>query len=308
MEKKKTLFFYLIFYFLNFSNLQSNIESSIILKVDRKIVTNFDVKNKILSTLIIAGNEINQENINKLKSQTLDNLVFFKLKEIELENYNFKINNQQLNSSINLLAKNDLKKLKKDFKKYGLDYDLWKNEIAVELKWQQFIYSKYAKKIEIDIETIDLEVDKIIQNTFNQEVNLSEIEILQNEKISNDELISKIIKEIDINGFEATALNFSIADSSSQKGRLGWINLNILSNKILNSLENLTPGQITKPIIQPNSIIFLKLNSKRNIEKADIDKENLKKKLVAQKQNELFNLYSRSHLSKLKNNALIQYK
>lgn len=309
MIKKKILFFYLIFCFLNFTNLQSSIESSIIVKVDRKIVTNFDVKNKILSTLIVAGSEVNQENINKLKNQTLENLIFIKLKEIELEKFNFKVDNQRLNSNINLLAKNDLKKLKNDFNKYGLDYDLWKNEIEIELKWQQFIYSRYAKKIEIDIESINLELDKIVQTSFEyQEINLSEIEILQNENISNDELISKIFKEIDINGFETTALNFSIADSSSQKGSLGWINSNILSKKILNSLKNLKPGQVGKPIIQTNSILFLKLNSKRNTGKASSDREALKKKLIAQKQNDLFNLYSRSHLSKLRNNVLIQYK
>lgn len=309
MIKKKILFFYLIICFLNFTNLQSSIESSIIVKVDRKIVTNFDVKNKILSTLIIAGSEVNQENINKLKNQTLENLIFIKLKEIELEKFNFKVDNQRLNSNINLLAKNDLKKLKNDFNKYGLDYDLWKNEIEIELKWQQFIYSRYAKKIEIDIESINLELDKLVQTSFEyQEINLSEIEILQNENISNDELISKIFKEIDINGFETTALNFSIADSSSQKGSLGWINSNILSKKILNSLKNLKPGQVGKPIIQTNSILFLKLNSKRNTGKASSDREALKKKLIAQKQNDLFNLYSRSHLSKLRNNVLIQYK
>ncbi len=309
MIKKKILFFYLIICFLNFTNLQSSIESSIIVKVDRKIVTNFDVKNKILSTLIIAGSEVNQENINKLKNQTLENLIFNKLKEIELEKFNYKVDNQRLNSNINLLAKNDLKKLKNDFNKYGLDYDLWKNEIEIELKWQQFIYSRYAKKIEIDIESINLELDKIVQTSFEyQEINLSEIEILQNENISNDELISKIFKEIDINGFETTALNFSIADSSSQKGSLGWINSNILSKKILNSLKNLKPGQVGKPIIQTNSILFLKLNSKRNTGKASSDREALKKKLIAQKQNDLFNLYSRSHLSKLRNNVLIQYK
>ena len=89
---------------------------------------------------------------------------------------------------------------------------------------------------------------------------------------------------------------------------MGWINSNILSKKILNSLKNLKPGQVGKPIIKTNSILFLKLNSKRNTGKASSDREALKKKLIAQKQNDLFNLYSRSHLSKLRNNVLIQYK
>ena len=73
-------------------------------------------------------------------------------------------------------------------------------------------------------------------------------------------------------------------------------------------LKNLKPGQVSKPIIQTNSILFIKLNSERILENNDIDEELLKKNLIRRKQDELFNLYSRSHLSKLKNNSLIEYK
>jgi len=308
MKKNIFFIFYIVFFFSLTNNLYSKLETSIIVKIDRKIITNFDVKNKILSTLIIAGDEISQENINKLKSQTLDSLIFLKLKEIELERLNLKISDQRLNESINRIARNNKQKLKSDFKNYGLDYNLWKKEIETELKWQQFIYSKYSKKIEIDDSLINEEMKKIIQSNFNEEeVNLSEIEVFQSEKVSNEDLISKINKEIELNGFETTAMNYSISDSASEKGGLGWINLSILSKKITDTLKDLKPGQIGKPIIQTNSILFLKLNSIRNSKKK-IDKEVLKKNLISRKQNELFNLYSRSHLSKLKNNSLIQYQ
>ncbi len=308
MKKNILLIFYIVFFFSLTNNLYSKVETSIIVKIDRKIITNFDVKNKILSTLIIAGDEISQENIDKLKSQTLDSLIFLKLKEIELEKFNLKISDQRLNESVNRITRNNKQKLKSDFKNYGLDYNLWMKEIETELKWQQFIYSKYSKKIEIDDSTINEEMKKIIQSNSNEEeVNLSEIEVFQSEKVSNESLISKINKEIELNGFETTAMNYSISGSASEKGSLGWINLSILSKKINDTLKDLKPGQIGKPIIQTNSILFLKLNSIRNSKK-NIDKEVLKKNLVSRKQNELFNLYSRSHLSKLKNNSVIQYQ
>ena len=97
MKKNIFFIFYIVFFFSLTNNLYSKLETSIIVKIDRKIITNFDVKNKILSTLIIAGDEISQENINKLKSQTLDSLIFLKLKEIELERLNLKISDQRLN-------------------------------------------------------------------------------------------------------------------------------------------------------------------------------------------------------------------
>ena len=67
-------------------------------------------------------------------------------------------------------------------------------------------------------------------------------------------------------------------------------------------------GEISEPIMRQNSILFLKINETR-IEKLDKKSiSNLQKKIINQKKNELFNLYSMSHLSKLKNNSLIEYK
>ena len=67
-------------------------------------------------------------------------------------------------------------------------------------------------------------------------------------------------------------------------------------------------GEVSKPIKQQNSVIFLKLNDKRSAKLKELDKMKLRKDLIVQKKNELFNLYSRSHLSKLKNTSLIEYR
>ena len=70
----------------------------------------------------------------------------------------------------------------------------------------------------------------------------------------------------------------------------------------------MTKGEISKPIKRQNSVLFLKINDTR-IDKLDKKSiANLEKKIINQKKNELFNLYSISHLSKLKNNSLIEYK
>ena len=67
-------------------------------------------------------------------------------------------------------------------------------------------------------------------------------------------------------------------------------------------------GDVTKPIKRQNSILILKLVDKSKTKKNEINLENLKKNVLNQKKNELFNLYSNSHLSKLKNSTLIEYK
>ena len=79
MIKKKVLFIFILFFISSFSN--AKIENNIILKVENEIITNYDIKNKILRTLILSGQEINQNNINFLKEQSLNDLIFQNLKK-----------------------------------------------------------------------------------------------------------------------------------------------------------------------------------------------------------------------------------
>lgn len=303
--------FIIFIIFLNsffFNNLKSNIGNKIILKVDNEIVTNFEVKNKILRTLIFSGEEINQLNIDSIKGSVLNNLIDLKLKKIQLEKLNFEIDNQSIFNYITSMSKKSISDLKIIFNNYNLDFDLLVEEIEIDLKWQQFILKNYANKIEIDENEITAEIEKIIQSKDkSKEVNLSEIEFFKKEN-SNDMYIEKIFKEINQNGFETAALKFSVSNTSSQKGLLGWMNTSVLSENIINELKNLKVGEISKPIIQKDSILILKLNSERFVNRNNINKKNLKKNLINKRQNEMFNLFSRSHLSKLKNNYLIEYK
>ena len=45
----------------------SQINNKIILQVENEIITSYEIKNKILTTLFLANQDINQPNIDKLK-------------------------------------------------------------------------------------------------------------------------------------------------------------------------------------------------------------------------------------------------
>ena len=163
-------------------------------------------------------------------------------------------------------------------------------------------------KILINESVIDIELKNIIANkAFIEEYHLSEIEIeIENRDINQAQLI-EILEKIKNEGFEVAALKYSISDSAQNKGDIGWINSNSLSDDIYNKISKLKSGEISDPIKRQSSFLILKVNDKRKLD-SDINEKELKASLINQKKNELFNLYSRSHLSKLKNTSLIEYK
>lgn len=299
----------IIYVLLGFNGeLIASINNKIVLKVENEIITEFEIKNKILSTLLISNQTINQQNINQLKAQSLDSLILTRLKKIELSKYNFKNDSNELNLYLNKISSKKPLELKKIFEINNIDFDLFSEEIEIQLKWQKLIYNLYSEKIKIDENEILNEVREIhsLQKEM-YEYRLSEIEVL-NDNENFNKIVTDLKQKIDTLGFENTALKFSISGSNIKQGDLGWIRSTSLSENIYKLVSSLKVGEVSKPIKQTNSILLLKLVDKK---KASFEKSNfddLKKSLINRKKNDLFNLYSRSHLSKLKNSSFIEYK
>ena len=286
-----------------------SIENKIIAKVDNSVLTSHELKNKIRVTLILSDQEINQNNINKIKSNVLTSLLNLKIKKLELEKYKVDIKKIDANNHLSTISSNNIIGLKEKFIRNNLDFNLFLSEVKTELAWRQFIFNMYNSKVNVDGKDIDFELAKIIENkTIIEEYKISEIEIFVEKGVQNDNQINFIIEQIQTIGFENTAEKFSISASSTNKGDLGWINSRSFSKKIYEIVKNMKPGDISRPIRNPNSILFLKLIDKKKSQSNEIDKDEIKNRLIKQKKNELFNLYSNSHLSKLKNNTLIEYK
>jgi len=293
-----------LFYILFNGNLYSNLNNKILIKVEDKVITNFDIKNKIISSLILSGQEINQTNINKLKEQTINHLIQLRLKEMEILKYNLKTDQLKLNSYLLSISKGNIKKLENSFKNNGGDYEIFKEEIVTELKWQKLIYLLYSKKIQIDQNLVESELKNLIEKQENiEEFKISEIEIVSNEKFLFD-----LIEQINEIGFRASAIKFSIAPSSTNGGEIGWVNGKSMNKEIYNIVSKMKIGNVSKPIRKQESFIILKLLDKKNTKIKTENISRLKKQIVDQQKNDLFNLFSRSHLSKIKNLSMIEYK
>ena len=307
MIAKSNLFFVIILtLFYNFEVYAQNIK--IIVKVENELITSYDIKNKIISTLILNNKEITQKNIDNLKKISLDILIQNRLKKIELKKTNLKKPVMQIDSYLNSISSNNVENLKKLFQANNLDFENFENELETEFKWKNFIYNIYSKSIVINEDDVAGEIKKITSDKKKlKRFNLSEIEIFINENVNYNEVVDQIKNEILNNGFESAVNKFSISETSTNNGKLGWINSSSLSKDIFEIVNKMKVGETTKPLKKQDRVIFLKLNDKKISNYSDINIEELKIELINKKKEELFTLYSNSYLSKLRNSKIIQY-
>jgi len=311
MNKISKIIFILFFFnFLEISASFSSMKNNIIAKVGNEIITLIELENKINTTLVLTNQEINQKNINNIKNLSLKKLIDIKVKQSETKNYNIKIDELAIKSHMQRISKQlnlEPNSLEEFFESNRISYDQYKEEIQIEFLWQRLIAEIYSSKINITEDQIKKEINEFSSNNKKIiEFKLAELEVSYDND-SKNEIVNEIKNSIKEIGFSKSVLKYSISNSSLNEGVIGWVNSKSISSKLINEIKNLKIGDISKEILGSETLIFYKMLDKRINEISNqTNSDQLRKNIIAQKKNELLNLYSNSHLSKKKNNILIK--
>ena len=300
------LFFFVIFFF---SEVNAAKENKIIVKVSDKIVSSYEIENKINTELILRNLEINQENINNFKNLALQELIKLRLKEIEILKYrSIGFENTNINRQLNSIASGNVENFKLKFNANNLDYNIFVRELKIQTAWQQLIFQLYKDKVKIDENEIVKLANKFKNQQKIREFDLSELVVSFKNKNEIKKKIDVVKKSINEIGFEKSVNILSESSTASSNGSLGFINENAFSKDIFENITLLKEEDISEPIIQNDKILFLKINKIKILQNNDLDFEKIKKNIENKRKNDLFNLYSESHLSKIKNNSYIEFK
>ena len=114
---------YLIFLFISLKfNYLIALENKIIVKVNNEIITSYELKQTILTTLVLANQEIDQDVVNQSKSAAVKSLVDSILKKNEAKRYNITLNKNELKNQLLKISGGDITNFKKKFKINNLDF------------------------------------------------------------------------------------------------------------------------------------------------------------------------------------------
>ena len=281
-------------------------EVKIITKINNEIITNIDIE-KEYQYLIALNKSMQDIEKDKIINYAKQSIIKEKIKKIELQK--FYILNQK-NEMIDIMIEgiyqnldfNSTNEFKDYLKNRNLNFDEIYKKIEIETLWNQMIFEKYNNKVIINKENLK---KKILKNPKKVE-SYYLYELVYDYK-NKDEVIKKykqIMDSINLIGFKETVLKFSISQSKTNFGLLGWINKNALSDKIQKEITNLSKGEITKPIIIPSGILLLKLEDKK-IENLDINIDMALKEIIKFETNNQLNNYSLIHFNKVKSKLFI---
>ena len=227
-------------------------ENKILFKIDSEIITTADMNNEA-NYLKILNRDMNSLEQNQIFEITKNSLIRDKIKKNEILKFikEIKIDNEimerRIKSSYQKSGFSSKAQFIQTLKEKNLRYSYVENKLSINALWNQLIYEKFASKIKINNKEIR---DNIIkEGSFVKKFLLSEIVFDLNKNSNLEKKYSQIEESIKINGFENTALKYSISDSSNNGGKLDWISEVSLNKKFLNEINNLEIGNHTNPMV-----------------------------------------------------------
>ena len=307
MPKVKFILFLFLLILINFkSNTAENFY--IVYKVNNEIITNSDIE-KEYRYLVSLNNQLKNLEKQKIIELSKESALREKIKKIELIKYfdlktiNINIDNYLENFYRNLSIKN-----KKEFEEYlqsnKISLNYVQKKIEIEILWNQLIYDTYISQINIDRNQLKEKVKKLISTKKQKKYSLSEI-LFDIENNSNfEKKLENINQSISEIGFKNTANIYSISDSSKFGGKIGWIEEQKLSTKILEQLKALEVGQYTSPVQVGSSFLILKIEEIK-YENAIINEDEELNKMIQFETSKQLDQFSKIFYGKIKINSFI---
>ena len=184
-----------------------------------------------------------------------------------------------------------------------IDIKIIEKKISIEALWNQLIYQKFYKNVKIDKKKLEEQIN-LKKKQRQKTILLSEIVFKIESKDSLNNKYFEILDNIKKYGFESAALTYSISDSSSLGGKLGWIKQSSLNKNINKELSDLNINDLTKPIFTPNGYLILKIDDIKYSE-INFDRAQELNNLIKLKTNEQLNQQSTIYFNKVKKNLKI---
>lgn len=308
----KKIFIFVAIINLLSSTLIAEDRYEIVVSIDNKVITNFDIQKEI-NYLLALNPSLNNLPKKQIYEIAKESLVREEIKEKEILKY-YNINYKD--PELSLLIENIYNRLnianENEFNKYLSNFDLSieiiSAKLAIEKAWNRLIFEKFNQFINLDELRLKKELEKNLSQPQTQNRYLiSEILFQSKDDKEYQEILRNIKKTIEENSFETAASIYSISDSSKNGGEIGWVNKNEISDTIYNVLNKLSIGQFTQPIKIASGFLIIYLNDiKKEEQEFNVDEE--LKKMIISERNRQFNEFSIIHFKKIEQQIFINEK
>jgi peptidyl-prolyl cis-trans isomerase SurA len=243
--------------------------------VNGDIITRTDVEQRLALIVQASGGKIPPEEMERLRTQVLRNLIDEALEVQEAAGNKIEITPQQIDESFARVARN-FKRTPEEMAAYldkiGSSAGSLKRQIQGELAWNRLLQRRIQPFVNVSQEEVQGIVDRLEASKGANEARVGEIFLASTPETADATIANarKIMDAIKQGGsFVAYARQYSQASTAAVGGDLGWVRPEQVPDALANEVRTMSVGQMAGPIPVPGGVSILYMIDKRQVLTAD---------------------------------------
>lgn len=238
--------------------------------VNDEVISSYDVNQRANLLLVGSGIQPSREAFDRARAQALRDLVDERLQLQEAAERKVKIEATEIDRAVADIARQNgtsPETLRTELVANGIGLQTLRAQIESDIAWRRLVGGRYGSRIRISQVQITEALGRITANMSKPQALVSEILLAaetEAELQQADTIAARLLQEIR-NGapFQNVARQFSAASSAAAGGDLGWLAQGELRPELQGIVDQLQPGQVSRPVRGPGGVYILAVREKR---------------------------------------------
>jgi len=239
--------------------------------VNDEVVSAYDVSQRANLLLAGSGIEPSPEAFSRARGQALRDLVDERLQLQEAADRKVKVEPAEIDRAIADIARQNgtsAETLRGQLSASGIGIQTLRTQLESDMAWRRLVGGRYGSRIRISQVQVTEALGRITANSAKPQALVSEI-LLAAETETDlqraEQDAASLLQQIRAGApFQNVARQFSAASSAAAGGDLGWLALGELRAELQAIVDQLQPGQVSRPVRGPGGIYIMAVRDKRS--------------------------------------------
>ncbi|SPU43955.1 Peptidyl-prolyl cis-trans isomerase surA [Brevundimonas diminuta] len=251
---------------------QFRLSDGIIATVNDRIITGFDLRQRMLVLMAMTQVQPTEENIGAIQQQALNDLIDQHLQAAELAKFEqLKIGDAEIDQEIADMARQagtTPASYINFLEQGGISIPAFREQMRTEIGWRELVGGRFRDRARVGKSQVEQTMRQMTESATKPQYLIGEIYLeaarvggMQEAMNGARQLVQQMIQGAP---FMAVARQFSAAPSAARGGDAGWVVQGTVQPALQSVMDTLEAGQLSNPIPVDGGVYILYMRDKRS--------------------------------------------
>lgn len=254
----------------------AGLSESVAAVVNDEIISTFDLAQRMRLLIATSGIQPTQQNLPQFQREALSGLVDERLQIQELrrvekeQKIEIIPTDAEVDEQLTEMARENnatLPQFKNSLAAQGIGIDTLKEQVRAQSGWQRWVRGRYGSRLRVGDDQVKAEMERIAAAASRPQYQIAEVFIdaarVGGMEVAMNGAVQLVTQMQQGAPFPAVARQFSASPSAAAGGDVGWITAGEMPPEVDAALDQMRPGQLSRPIPVRDGVYIVYLRDRR---------------------------------------------